>query len=123
MTDEMNIVPQEEYTEVVDIQFRPGQKVYFFDPAGLKLTAGKGRLTASWKKSPGDVDGYQLQYGLKKNFRGAKKVTVRKAATLKKVLKNLKKGKIYYVRIRAWKKNSGYTYWSAWSGAKKAKVK
>ena len=26
--------------EVVDIQFRPGQKVYFFDPAGLQLQAG-----------------------------------------------------------------------------------
>ena len=26
--------------EVVDIQFRPGQKIYFFDPAGLKLKAG-----------------------------------------------------------------------------------
>ena len=90
---------------------------------GLKLTAGKGRLTASWKKSPGDVDGYQLQYGLKKNFRGAKKVTVRKAATLKKVLKNLKKGKIYYVRIRTWKTDSGKKYWSAWSGAKRVRVK
>jgi len=26
--------------EVVDIQFRPGQKVYFFDPAGISLQAG-----------------------------------------------------------------------------------
>ena len=26
--------------QVVDIQFRPGQKVYFFDPAGLTLRAG-----------------------------------------------------------------------------------
>jgi len=26
--------------QVVDIQFRPGQKVYFFDPAGLTLKAG-----------------------------------------------------------------------------------
>ena len=26
--------------EVVDIQFRPGQKVYYFDPAGLKLQTG-----------------------------------------------------------------------------------
>ena len=33
-----NDLPQEH--EVVDIQFRPGQKVYFFDPAGLKLKAG-----------------------------------------------------------------------------------
>ena len=90
---------------------------------GLKLAAGKGSLTASWKKAPGGVGGYQLQYGLKKNFSGAKKVTVRKAATLKKVLKNLKKGKTYYVRIRTWKTDSGYTYWSTWSGAKRVRVK
>ena len=30
--------PQEpEYVEVVDIQFRPGQKVYYFDPAGTEI--------------------------------------------------------------------------------------
>ena len=34
----VNDLPQE--LEVVDIQFRPGQKVYFFDPAGFKLAAG-----------------------------------------------------------------------------------
>ena len=28
------------YVEVVDIQFRPGQKVYYFDPAGQQLSAG-----------------------------------------------------------------------------------
>ncbi len=27
--------------EVVDIQFRPGQKIYFFDPAGLQLAVGE----------------------------------------------------------------------------------
>ena len=26
--------------EVVDIQFRPGQKIYFFDPAGAQYAAG-----------------------------------------------------------------------------------
>ena len=31
--------PQEpEYVEVVDVQFRPGQKVYFFDPAGMEIS-------------------------------------------------------------------------------------
>jgi len=108
-----------DYTGTATATFRINPKAV----TGLKLTAGKGRLTARWKKSPGDVDGYQLQYGLKKNFRSAKKVTVRKAATLKKVLKNLKKGKTYYVRIRTWKKVDGKNFWSAWSGAKKAKVK
>ena len=30
--------PQEpEYVEVVDVQFRPGQKVYYFDPAGMEI--------------------------------------------------------------------------------------
>ncbi len=91
--------------------------------SGLKLTAGKGLINASWKKAPGGVGGYQLQYGLKKSFKGAKKVTVKKAATVKKALKGLKSGTTYYVRIRAWKKVSGKTYWSAWSAAKKAKVK
>ena len=33
-----NQLPQEH--TVVDIQFRPGQKIYFFDPAGLKLRSG-----------------------------------------------------------------------------------
>ena len=34
-------VPEQPATaEVVDIQFRPGQKVYFFDPAGVQYTAG-----------------------------------------------------------------------------------
>ena len=32
--------PVPEKVEVVDIQFRPGQKIYFFDPAGLTLQSG-----------------------------------------------------------------------------------
>ncbi len=91
--------------------------------SGLKLKAGKGKLGVSWKKSAGGVGGYQLQYALKKNFSGAKKVNVFKASTLKRTLKKLKSGKIYYVRIRAFKKVGKTTYWSAWSGAKRARVK
>ena len=41
MEDEIKTVPEAETTvEVVDIQFRPGQKVYFFDPNGLQLQTG-----------------------------------------------------------------------------------
>ena len=32
--------PEAETVEVVDIQFRPGQKIYFFDPAGFTCKAG-----------------------------------------------------------------------------------
>ena len=38
VTEEVPETPQEpEYVEVVDIQFRPGQKVYYFDPDGMDI--------------------------------------------------------------------------------------
>ena len=40
MEEIMNPPAPEETAEVVDIQFRPGQKVYYFDPAGLQLHSG-----------------------------------------------------------------------------------
>ena len=90
--------------------------------AGLALKAGSKQITVSWKKGANNV-GYELQYGLKKSFSGAKKVTISKNTTLKRVLKGLQTGKTCYVRIRAYKKVSGKTYYSAWSGTKSAKVK
>ena len=38
MEQEMKVSP-EQTVEVVDIQFRPGQKIYYFDPNGLKSQA------------------------------------------------------------------------------------
>ena len=90
--------------------------------SGLALKAGKGQLAVRWKKGIGGV-GYELQYGLKKSFAGAKKVKISKNATVRRTLKGLKAGKTWYLRIRAWKKVDGKTYYSAWSGAKSAKVK
>ena len=41
MEEEIKTVQEENQTvEVVDIQFRPGQKVYYFDPAGQIFQAG-----------------------------------------------------------------------------------
>ena len=39
MEEQMEVTAQAP-VEVVDIQFRPGQKVYYFDPAGLRCRAG-----------------------------------------------------------------------------------
>ena len=87
-----------------------------------KLTAGKKKLTVKWKKGAGGA-GYQIQYSTKKNFSSKKTVTVTKASTVSKVLKSLKSGKTYYVRIRGYKKVGGKAYVSAWSKALKKKVK
>ena len=40
MEQEMNNTTPEENVEVVDIQFRPGQKIYYFDPDGKTLQPG-----------------------------------------------------------------------------------
>ena len=41
MEERNNAVPAEQSTAtVVDIQFRPGQKIYFFDPDGVEYAAG-----------------------------------------------------------------------------------
>ena len=38
--EQENVTQPETGVQVVDIQFRPGQKVYYFDPAGIRCKAG-----------------------------------------------------------------------------------
>lgn len=83
---------------------------------GIKLTAGTKKLIVKWKKLTG-VTGYKIKYSLKKNFKGAKMVTVR-GNKAKYVIKKLKARK-YYVRICAYNTSGS----GKWSKAYKAKVK
>ena len=87
-----------------------------------KLTAGKRSLVVRWAKTAGGA-GYQIQCGLKSKYKSAKPITITGNSTVKKVIKELKKGKVYYVRIRGYKKVDGVEYVSAWSAAKHVKVK
>ena len=91
-------------------------------PAFSKLTGGKKQITLQWKKVAG-VSGYEIQYSLKKNFSDATTVKVRKAKTVKKVIKKLQAGKKYYVRIRTYKTVKKVTYRSGWSKKKTVKTK
>ena len=101
------------------------KKTFRINPRAValsSLTPGARQLTVKWRKGTG-VTGYELQYGLKKNFSGAKTVVIKKAGTVKTVLKNLTPNKTCYVRIRAYKAAGGKKYYSAWSRAKSAKPK
>ena len=60
----------------------------------------KKALKLTWRKAPG-ASGYEIQYSLNKNFKKAKKITIKKAALRTKTIKGLKKNKKYYIRIRA----------------------
>ena len=87
-------------------------------------SAKKKTATVQWKKARGKVSGYQVQMALNKKFKkGLKKQTVKKAKTTKVTIKKLKSKKTYYVRVRAYYKMSGKTYYGKWSAVKKVRVK
>lgn len=76
----------------------------------ITLKGAKKSFKVSYKKITG-ASGYQIQYGTKKNFKGAK--SIKQKATSKSISK-LKKG-TYYVRVRAYRTEKGkktiYTSW------------
>lgn len=93
-------------------------------PAKITLISAKNVKTrsikVSWKTGSGAVK-YEVSYSLKKSFSGAKTKTT---ANTNYTIKNLKKGKTYYVRVR------GYVFdeddeplYGAWSVVKNIKIK
>ena len=87
------------------------------------VKAGKRLVTVKWKKVS-KASGYTIQVALNKNFnKGVKKATVKKYTNKGKVIKKLKKGKKYYVRVRAYRVVKGKTYNGAWSKVKTVKVR
>lgn len=88
------------------VQYKPSSKA-------------SGKLTVRWKKAAG-ASGYQIQYAASRSMRGSRTVS---ASALTRTLSGLKKGSTYYVRIRAYKKVSGKTYYGAWSSVKNVKVR
>ncbi len=80
----------------------------------------KGKKAKVTVKKTSSIIGYQIQYGTKKNFKGAKHVNTRKTS---KYLTKLAKNKKYYVRVRTYKTVDGKLYFSSWSGAKTVTIK
>ena len=82
------------------------------------LKAGKKAFTVKYKKQT-TATGYEVQYSLKKDFKGAKTVSVKGNKTVSKTVKKLNAKKTYYVRVRTVKGKVK----SDWSATKKIKVK
>jgi len=98
-----------------------------FGITGLQCTSSLKRkskgFVVSYKKAA-EAKGYQIQYATNKKFTKNKKtVTVKGGKTVKKEIKKLKKGKKYYVRVRAYKVINGKKVYSTWSNTKAVKVK
>lgn len=77
----------------------------------VKKNAKKATVTLKFKKVKG-IKKYEVEYSLKKNFKKSKVKTAKKTTY---TIKNLKKGKKYYVRVRATKTNyAGNAIYSKW---------
>ncbi len=114
-----------EYKVTVEMKGRySGSKSLTFNikPAkvkGLKLTSTKKKqLKVTYTKQKGGVK-YQLAYRIK-GKKTWKKVTVKGTS---KLLKSLKGGKTYQVKVRAFKKVGAKTYYGAWCKVKAKKVR
>lgn len=95
--------------------------------------AGSGKIKLSWKKAAvntdyvtkksgktAEVSGYQIVCATDKKFsKNVKRVTVSGSKTLTKTVTNLKKGKTYYVKVRAYKTVNGKKLYGAYSAVKR----
>ena len=91
----------------------------------------KGKLKVRWykmsksqrKKYKNVITGYQVRVSTYKNFAYAKYANVRGITKTAATVKGLKKKTYYYVQYRSYKTTGSGTYYSKWSGTKKAKTK
>ncbi len=79
-------------------------------------------ITVKWKQNK-KANSYQIQYATSNKFKKAVTINIKSGKTTTKTIKNLKKNKTYYIRIRSCKKSGKTTYRSTWSSSKKVKIK
>ena len=90
----------------------------------LKVGARKkkaGSIRVAWKKKKGSGQ-YQVQYSLTKTFRKRRTFTLSSGKN-KKIIKNLKRGRTYYIRVRSRNKKGSVVSYGAWSGVRKVVLK
>lgn len=89
-----------------------------------KLKNRKGRKVQVKFKEVAGADGYEIAYSTGVNF-GKKKTTVKSYNAAKNVrtVKKLKKGKRYFVKVRAYKMNGTEKVHGKWSQVKVVKIK
>lgn len=95
-----------------------------YTPAKVKLvslTAKKSghKIVAKWNKCSTSATGYQIYWAKDKKFKKVvAKTTTKGRSKVTYTGKNFTKGRKYYVRVRAYKKAGGKTYYGAWSNIK-----
>ena len=82
----------------------------------------KKAVRIRWKKISG-VTGYQIMIAKNSKFTKGKRVITISENNKRTVIRKLKKGKIYYVKIRSYCKTFGKTVYSSWGKTRKVRAK
>ena len=83
-------------------------------PTSVKATAMSKSFKLNWKKVSG-AKGYEIQYSYKRNFSGAKKITVKSGNATSQTVKKLIGKKKVYIRIRAYYNDKNGKAYSTWT--------
>lgn len=89
---------------------------------GTLSSSERGEVTLSWKKVS-RADGYRIIYADNSKFKSSEKLTVSSGKTVKRTVKNLKSGKKYYFKVRAYKTLDGKKVYGPYSSVKNITVK
>ena len=99
-------------------------RTYTINPKGTSISklskVKRGFKVKVRKQAAKTATGYQVQYCIRSNFRGAKTKTFRGTSF---TVNRLKKKRVYYVRVRTYKKSGRRTYYSSWSAPKAVKTR
>ena len=102
-------------------QYYEEKQAVQFTTVKASVKAGKNGITLTWKKTGGDVDGYQVYRATKKNGTYKKIFTTTKKLTM--LNKSVKSGQTYYYKVRGYKKIDGKTVYTKWSSVVSKKAK
>lgn len=108
-------------SKTVMSKYSVAKNCYFKSISGAKLVATNRSAKITWK-SDSKASGYTVYYKIKGQSK-YKAVTLKGKAHTSYTVKNVKKGKVVYVKVRPYKLSRGTKYYGILNSAKSVKAK
>ena len=113
----LNIKGEGQFTGSVDVPFYVVPKARTL----IKMMNGDKQAALIWKCLK-NITKFQIEYSMDEDFADSQKEKIKKSKDLNKLVKKLKAGKKYYVRVRVYATVGNEKYHSAWSQVKTLKL-
>ena len=95
---------------------------YYYKAVITKTKVARNTVTVNWKRNK-NANYYTVEYATNREMKNSKKVNISPNSKTSYKIKGLKKGKKYFIRIRAVKKTGGKSYIGEFSTRKAVTIK